>query len=85
MKNRQKGATPKISQNLTKPARIDLKICPDEIQPGTYLSPKIHRLGLIETPGKSDHGQKRKTFPKNENHSTSEERKSQARMKNLRG
>jgi hypothetical protein len=80
--NREEAPTTRSKKNLTKSKRFVLKLHTDQIHLDTNLSPKIHRLGLIETPGKSDRGQERKTFPKNENHSTSEERKSQARMKN---
>jgi hypothetical protein len=33
---------------------MDLKFCTDKIRLGTNLSPKIHRLGLTQTLGKSD-------------------------------
>jgi hypothetical protein len=83
--NREESPTTKSKKNLTKTKRFVLKLHTDQIHLGTNLSPKIHRLGLIETPGKSDRGQERKTYPKNEKHSTGEERKSQATMKNPGG
>jgi hypothetical protein len=83
--NREEAPTTKTKKNLTKSKRFVLKLSTDQIHLGTNLSPKIHHLGLTETLGKSDRGQERKTFPKNKNHSTSEERKSQARMMNSGG
>jgi hypothetical protein len=81
----KRGDMKKQTKSDSKTQRITPKFCTDEIHHATNLIPKNHRLRLIQTPGKSNRGQERKTFPKNENHSTSEERKSQTRMMNPGG
>jgi hypothetical protein len=82
--NRKDGSH-KIGQNLLKSKGIALQLCINAIQPSMNLFPKNHCLGLTQTSEKSDRSKNEKTFPKNENHSTSEERKSHAKMMNPGG